>query len=78
MAAEVVYRPRSRRFELPVVTRAMTRCECRNLSFEAFAELMDREGLGVEAAMEKTGCGGNCTACVPDLRKFLAARAPAA
>ena len=58
-----------------LVGRAMTRCECTGVSFEDAARLAHAEGCTVEELTRRTGCGGNCTACIPDLRRFLAARA---
>jgi bacterioferritin-associated ferredoxin len=52
----------------------MTRCECAEISFEEAARRMASESLTVEELTRRTGCGGNCTACVPDLRRFLASR----
>lgn len=51
--------------------RAMTRCECMELSFEALAARMLTRGESVAQALDATGCGSLCTACVPDLRVFL-------
>jgi bacterioferritin-associated ferredoxin len=53
---------------------AMTRCECAEVSFDEAARRMNAEGLTVEELTRRTGCGGNCTACIPDLRRFLAQR----
>lgn len=52
----------------------MTRCECAEISFEEAARRMQAEQLTVEELTRRTGCGGTCTACVPDLRRFLASR----
>ena len=54
--------------------RAMTRCECACVSFEEIARRLREEGLSLEEACRRTGCGGTCTACVPDLRAYLASR----
>jgi len=61
-------------FGPPVIGPAMTRCECAEISFEEAARRMQAEKLTVEELTRRTGCGGNCTACVPDLRRFLASR----
>jgi NAD(P)H-nitrite reductase large subunit len=51
--------------------RPMTRCECAEISFAAVARRMEEQGLTLEEACERTGCGGICTACIPDLRAHL-------
>lgn len=56
------------------VGRAMTRCECAEMSFEEAARHMESERLTVEDLARRTGCGGTCTACIPDLKRFLASR----
>ena len=53
---------------------AMTRCECAGVPFEEIARRLREEGLSLEDACGRTGCGGTCTACIPDLRVFLASR----
>jgi hypothetical protein len=64
--------------ERPVLGRAMTRCECSGVAFEEVARRMQAEGLAAEQAVRRTGCGQNCEACLPDLRRHLAAAALAA
>jgi NAD(P)H-nitrite reductase large subunit len=54
--------------------RAMTRCECAGCAFSEVARLMRSEGVGVEEACRRTGCGQTCGACVPDLHGFLRAQ----
>ena len=56
--------------ELPV-TRAMTRCECADRSFEELARAMRVSGWTLDELFERTGCGQTCTACRPDLEEFL-------
>lgn len=51
--------------------RPMTRCECSGVSFSQVAERVACEGVSVEDVMRRTGCGRTCTACVPDLQRFL-------
>jgi bacterioferritin-associated ferredoxin len=58
----------------PAVGRAMTRCECTGITFEEAARRVAAERVSVEDLPRRTGCGGNCTACLPDLRRFLASR----
>lgn len=53
------------------VPPAMTRCECAGVSFEEIARQIKAERLSLEDASRRTGCGGTCTACIPDLRRFL-------
>ena len=63
--------------DLPAPCRighAMTRCECAEMSFEEAARRMEAERLSMEDLARRTGCGGNCTACLPDLKRFLAQR----
>jgi bacterioferritin-associated ferredoxin len=54
---------------------AMTRCECAGLPF---AEIRERlfGGQSFEEITQRTGCGETCTACLPDLRAFLAGERP--
>ncbi len=49
-------------------TRAMTCCECTELSFDEIIRRMRERGLSFEEICERTGCGRLCTACLPDLR----------
>ena len=49
----------------------MTRCECAGLSF-AEVERRLREGASFEDMSRLTGCGRTCTACLPDLKAYLA------
>jgi bacterioferritin-associated ferredoxin len=49
----------------------MTRCECADVSFPEVARQVAAGG-SLEEATRRTGCGQTCTACLPDLRKFLA------
>ena len=51
--------------------RAMTRCECAGVSFQEIARQMAASGGSLDDVQRRTGCGGNCTACVPDLLRFL-------
>ncbi|HVR71942.1 MAG TPA: hypothetical protein VMT87_13955 [Vicinamibacteria bacterium] len=53
---------------------AMTRCECAGMTFQEFAARMRAAGVSLEQASVRTGCGRNCTACLPDLRKYLSKR----
>jgi bacterioferritin-associated ferredoxin len=52
--------------------RAMTRCECSGLTFEDAARQMQTFGRTLEELKRTTGCGGTCTACIPDLQRYLA------
>jgi bacterioferritin-associated ferredoxin len=52
----------------------MTRCECAEVTFAEVAHRVRAEGLSLDEVATRTGCGGNCTACVPDLVRYLAAR----
>lgn len=54
--------------------RAMTRCECAELSFEEIARRLREKGQSLEKLQRETGCGRLCTACLPDLHDHLAAR----
>ncbi len=53
----------------------MTRCECAELPFPAIARLAREQGLSLEEVVRRTGCGDTCTACLPDLRAYLASHA---
>ena len=59
----------------PLLGPPMTRCECAGVSFAEVARRAEAEGVAPEQAIRRTGCGQNCGACLPDLRRFLAARA---
>jgi bacterioferritin-associated ferredoxin len=59
----------------PPPGRAMTRCECAGVTFAEVARRAEAEGVSAEQAIRRSGCGQNCEACLPDLRRFLAARA---
>lgn len=48
--------------------RAMTRCECTELPFDAIIRYMRENGLSLDEVSRQTGCGRLCTACLPDLR----------
>jgi bacterioferritin-associated ferredoxin len=52
----------------------MTRCECAGVAFAEIARRLREDGLSLEEACGRTGCGHTCTACLPDLSAFLAAR----
>ena len=60
-------------FSRPVAV-PMTRCECAEVSFPEIARQVDA-GASFDEVSRKTGCGTTCTACLPDLRRFLASRA---
>jgi bacterioferritin-associated ferredoxin len=53
----------------------MTRCECTGLAFADVERSLRKGGLSLEEVAERTGCGRLCTACLPDLRQYLRARA---
>jgi bacterioferritin-associated ferredoxin len=42
------------------------------MSFAEVARKLRDERLSLEEVARRTGCGGLCTACLPDLRAFLA------
>jgi NAD(P)H-nitrite reductase large subunit len=54
--------------------RAMTRCECAGVAFQEIAARMDAERTTLEEVCRRTQCGSTCTACLPDLARFIAAR----
>ncbi len=54
--------------------RAMTRCECAGVTFQEIAARMDAEGTTLDEVCRRTQCGNTCTACLPDLARFVAAR----
>lgn len=56
------------------IPRAMSRCECAGVSFEEIARRMDAEKLELDEVCRRTQCGNTCTACLPDLARFVAAR----
>jgi bacterioferritin-associated ferredoxin len=53
-------------------TRAMTRCECAGISFQEIARRMAAEQSTFEEVCRRTDCGQTCTACLPDLLRYLA------
>lgn len=57
-----------------VEARAMTRCECAGIPFAEVDRRLREEGQSLEEVMRRTGCGRTCTACLPDLKAYLAAR----
>jgi bacterioferritin-associated ferredoxin len=52
----------------------MTRCECLEIAFEAIAERVARECLSFDEIRQRTGCGSVCSACLPDLERYLGSR----
>jgi NAD(P)H-nitrite reductase large subunit len=54
--------------------RAMTRCECAGVSFQEIANRVETEGTSLDEICQRTRCGVTCTACLPDLARFVAAR----
>jgi bacterioferritin-associated ferredoxin len=65
--------PRDEPFRAPA-SRAMTRCECSGVSFEEAARSVSEGSVSLDEVSRRTGCGGNCTACIPDFKRYLAAR----
>ncbi|HSB60797.1 MAG TPA: (2Fe-2S)-binding protein [Vicinamibacteria bacterium] len=60
--------------EAPVEAPAMTRCECTGTSFAEVDRRMREEGRSLDEVSRRTGCGRTCTACLPDLKAYLAGR----
>jgi NAD(P)H-nitrite reductase large subunit len=52
----------------------MTRCECAGVSFQEIAARMEAERTTLDEVCRRTQCGNTCTACLPDLARFIAAR----
>ena len=52
----------------------MTRCECAGVSFQEIARRMATEQAAFEDVCRSTECGQTCTACLPDLLRYLATR----
>jgi bacterioferritin-associated ferredoxin len=50
----------------------MVRCECAGVPFEEIAVRVLSEGAPLEEVTRSTGCGRTCTACLPDLERYLA------
>jgi bacterioferritin-associated ferredoxin len=44
------------------------------MSFREIAHRMRAEGETLDELGRRTGCGRTCTACLPDLERFLAGR----
>jgi len=55
----------------PAAMPAMTRCECARVAFAEVARAVRERGLDPESAIRSTGCAALCTACLPDLERFL-------
>ena len=51
---------------------AMKRCECSGVAFAEVARVMVTQCCSHEQAMDRTGAGRTCTACVPDLEMYRA------
>lgn len=51
---------------------SMTRCECAEMPFEEIQEKLEQDRLCLEELGKRTGCAQTCTACLPDLKAFLA------
>jgi bacterioferritin-associated ferredoxin len=58
-----------------LIGRPMTRCECSGVSFDEAARRLETERMSLDELSRRTGCGGTCTACIPELRRYLAAMA---
>lgn len=61
-------------YQAPATPRAMTRCECAGVSFQEIASRMEAERATLDEVCRRTQCGNTCTACLPDLARFIAAR----
>ena len=55
-----------------VCGRAMTRCECAEVAFTELPRVARELGLAPAEVARRSGCGQTCTACIPDLERFLA------
>ena len=55
------------------VAMPMSRCECAEVGFQEIARQLDA-GASFDEVSARTGCGTTCTACLPDLRRFLGSR----
>ena len=64
--------PRSRP-RLIAAPRVMTRCACAGISFEEVARDLRVGRLVLSEILGRTGCAGTCTACLPDLTRYLEA-----
>jgi NAD(P)H-nitrite reductase large subunit len=69
----VLHRPEPVAETLAVPQRgpAMTRCECAELPFEMVARRLNESGQSLQELGRRTGCGQTCTACLPDLERYL-------
>ena len=54
------------------VGRPLARCECSGTAFADVARQVSVEGRPVAEVLRRTGCGQTCTACLGDLRRYLA------
>lgn len=57
----------------PASPPAMTRCECAGISFGEIARRLREKTIALSELSASTGCGDMCTACLPDLEKYLQA-----
>jgi NAD(P)H-nitrite reductase large subunit len=64
----------SREAHVAPVPPAMTRCECSGVSFQEVARRMEADRSTLDEVCRRTRCGHTCTACLPDLARFVAAR----
>ena len=53
----------------------MTRCECAEVSFAEAVRRVEADRLTLDEVARRTGCGTTCTACLPDLERFLGVEA---
>jgi len=56
------------------LSRTMTRCECAEVAFADVARAMREQGLPLCEATRRSGCGQLCSACLPDLHRYLRSR----
>jgi bacterioferritin-associated ferredoxin len=56
------------------IARAMTRCECAEMAFADVARQIADQGILFSELARRSGCGQLCSACLPDLRRYLASR----
>lgn len=47
------------------------RCICHDVTFAALRELHEREGCGLDALKDRTGCCTGCTMCEPYVKLML-------
>lgn len=71
MAAAVIHAPALEATLDLARPRPMTCCECAGVGFADVARQLAVEGCPLGELLRRTGCAQTCTACLPDLKRYL-------